>query len=128
MEGYSVRISEIYGVESDTLTARQRLMLKDFSNAVSLDEATQAGNFRFSPAFFATLDVNNEKAEDKHYQKYVVVTTDSTKLVTGSKSFITSLREIMAEMTGSGEEYQVECFRKPSANYKGKEFLTCSII
>lgn len=128
MEGYSARVTDIFGVERDTLTVRQRIMLKDFSNAISLDEATQNGPFRFTPAYCAVVEVDNPKSDDKHYKKYVVMSREGEKLVTGSESFFNALREIMDDMLGSGEEYEVECYRKPSANYKGKEFLTCSIV
>lgn len=124
MEGYSVNIREV----SRPITAKERVMLKDTTNAISLDEVTQSSKFIFEPDYYAILDVHNEKSEDKDYIKYVIVDKAGTKLVTGSESFFTSFRSIMDEMGGCDEEFQIEAYRMPSKNYKGKEFITCSIV
>lgn len=124
MTGYSVTISET----SKELTARARVAVKDTTNAVSLDDATKGGPLLIDLDYYVALDVHNEKSEDKDYRKYVVVDKAGTKYVTGSESFFSSLTEIVDEMDGSGEDFQVEVYRKPSKNYKGKEFLTCSIV
>lgn len=124
MEGYSVNIREV----SRTITAKERVMLKDTTNAISLDEVTQEGKFVFEPDYYAILDVHNEKSEDKDYVKYLIVDKAGTKLVTGSESFFTSFKDIMNEMEGCDEEFSIEVYRMPSKNYKGKEFITCSIV
>lgn len=124
MEGYSVKIQ----FASKELTAKERVMLKDTTNAVSLDEATQGAPLVIDPDYYVTLMVHNEKAEDKDYKKHVIVDKTGTKYVTGSESFITSFIAIMEEMDGTGEEFQIQVYRMPSKNYKGKEFLTCSIL
>ena len=124
MEGYSVNI--IFA--SKELSAKQKVMLKDTTNAVSLDEATQGAPLVIDPDFYVTLAVHNEKSEDKDYKKHVIVDKAGTKYVTGSESFFTSFAAIMDEMSGSDEEFQIQVYRMPSKNYKGKEFLTCSIV
>lgn len=124
MEGYSVNIREV----SRTITAKERVMLKDTTNAISLDEVTQDAKFVFEPDYYAILDVHNDKSEDKDYIKYVIVDKAGTKLVTGSESFFTSFKSIMDEMAGCDEEFGIEAYRMPSKNYKGKEFITCSIV
>ena len=61
--------------------------------------------------------------------KYVIVTKDGTKYVTGSNSFITAFEDIEDEMADAGEdEYEIEVYRMESKNYKGKQFITCSIV
>lgn len=124
MEGYSVNIREV----SRNITAKERVMLKDTTNAISLDEATQGAKFVFEPDYYAILDVHNEKSEDKDYVKYVIIDKAGTKLVTGSESFFTSFKSIMDEMDGCDEEFSIEAYRMPSKNYKGKEFITCSVV
>ena len=124
MEGYSVKIREV----SRPISAKERVMLKDTTNAISLDEATQGAKFIFEPDYYAILDVHNDKSEDKDYTKYVIVDKAGTKLVTGSESFFTSFTSIMSEMMGCDEEFSIEAYRMPSKNYKGKEFITCSIV
>lgn len=124
MEGYSVNIRTV----SRNITAKERVMLKDTTNAISLDEATQGAKFVFEPDYYAILDVHNEKSEDKDYVKYIIVDKAGAKLVTGSESFFTSFISIMDEMADCDEEFSIEAYRMPSKNYKGKEFITCSIV
>ena len=124
MEGYSVNIREV----SRSITAKERVKLKDTTNAIALDEVTQEAKFVFEPDYYAILDVHNEQSEDKDYIKYVIVDKAGTKLVTGSESFFTSFKDIMDEMEGCDEEFSIEAYRMPSKNYKGKEFITCSIV
>ena len=124
MEGYSVNIREV----SRNISAKERVMLKDTTNAISLDEVTQGAKFVFEPDYYAILDVHNEKSEDKDYVKYIMVDKAGTKLVTGSESFFTSFKSIMDEMANCEEEFSIEVYRMPSKNYNGKEFITCSIV
>lgn len=124
MTGYSVKIQSC----SKELTARDRVAIKDTTNAISLDEATQSSNVVIDIDYYAKLAVHNEHSEDKDYEKYIIVAKDGTKYVTGSTSFLTAMEEIVDEMADSGEDFQIEVYRMPSKNYKGKEFLTCSIV
>lgn len=124
MTGYSVKIVNA----SKELSAKERVALKDTTNATQLDEATQGGKVLIEPAFYVELAVHNEKSEDKDYSKYIIVDKSGNKYVTGSESLITAFIDIVDEMAGSDEEYGIEVYRVPSKNYKGKEFLTCSIV
>lgn len=124
MEGYSVKIRKV----SKEITAKERVMLKDTTNAIALDDVTKDAKFVFEPAYYAILDIHNEKSEDKDYVKYVIVDKAGTKLVTGSESFFTSFMDIMEEMEDCDEEFSIEVYRLPSKNYKGKEFITCSLV
>lgn len=124
MTGYSVKIQYC----SKELTARDRVAIKDTTNAVSLDEATKNSKVIIDLDYYAKLAVHNEHSEDKDYDKYIIVAKDGTKYVTGSTSFLTAMEEIVDEMEDSGEDFQLEVYRMPSKNYKGKEFLTCSIV
>lgn len=124
MTGYNVKITYC----SKELSARDRVAIKDTTNAVSLDEATQSSNVIIDIDYYAKLAVHNEHSEDKDYEKYIIVAKDGTKYVTGSVSFLTAMEEIVEEMADSGEDFQLEVYRMPSKNYKGKEFLTCSIV
>lgn len=124
MEGYKVEIRKV----SKQITAKERVMLKDTTNAIALDELTQQGKVILDPDFYAILNVTNPKSEDKEYTKYIIVDKAGTKYVTGSESFFTAFIDIMDEMTDTGEEFSIEVYRMPSKNYKGKEFITCSIV
>ena len=112
------------------LTARERVLLKDTSNAVKLDEVvTEDGTpFVLSPAAYAVLAVHNEKAksDDKDYEQYLILDSDGNKYVTGSQSFWNSFTDIWSDM--EGEPFELSIYKKPSKNYAGKCFLTCSIV
>lgn len=122
---YSVTITET----SKELSAKEKVQYKDVSDAVKLDEATQQGDVIIHPDFYMLLDIHNEKSDNTDYQNYLVVDVDGTKYVTGSKSFWSSFLNIVAEMMDvKDEEWGVKVHREPSKNYKGKDFLTCSVI
>lgn len=124
MTGYTVKIVEC----SKELSARDRVAVKDTTNAISIDEATKNSPLVVDIDYYVILSVHNEKSEDKDYEKYIIVDKSGNKYVTGSKSLLVSMLDIVDEMAGSGEEYSIEIYRVPSKNYKGKEFLTCSIV
>lgn len=123
MENYKVEIKE----SSKELSARERISLKDTTNAIKLDEALAEGNVIITPVDYAILGIHNEKADDKDYENYIIVDKSGTKYVTGSSSFWSSFIEIYEEMKGEDEEYSILAYRVESKNYKGKYFLTCSI-
>ena len=123
MEGYSVTVVE----SSRELTAKERIKIKDTTDAIKLDEATQKGAIVIAPDMYAVLGIHNEKSSDKEYKNYVLVDKDGTKYVTGSSSFWSSFKDIYDEMSGESEDYSIKVYRAPSKNYAGKEFITCSI-
>ena len=125
MEGYNVSVIRA----TKELTPREKIRVKDFSNAVSLDEATKDGKITIAYDYHVVLAVHNEKSDNKDYYKVVLVDGDGTKYVTGSEAFLTTLEQIVDEMIDAGEsDFELEIYRKDSKNYKGKQFLTCSIV
>lgn len=123
MNGYSVAIKE----SSRELTAKQRIALKDTTAAVKLDEATQVEPVIINVDMYAVLAIHNEKSENPDYDNYIVVDKNGTKYVTGSASFWSSFMDIFTEMEGEDEAWTLKVYRVPSKNYKGKDFITCSI-
>lgn len=124
-ESYVANIVE----SSKELSARERLRMKDFTNAQQLDSVVGEENetFVIAPAAYAIIEVHNEKSKDKKdYCKIVIVDTADNKFVTGSDSFIRNFMEIYDEM--DGEPFEIEVYKKPSKNYSGKEFITCSVL
>ena len=127
---YSVKVAE----SSKQLTAREKLMFSDTSNASKLDDVVEIGStVVLTPVDYAVLTVHNESSENKDYVVYVIVDKSGEKYVTGSTSFWDSFYDIWDVMhdsiaDGDIEEYQIEVYKKESKNYKGKYFLTCSVI
>jgi len=127
MEGYKVEIVH----STKELTVREKIRIKDLSNAIQLDDATQQeGNIVIDFDYYVILKVHNEfSKDDKDYNKYVIVDKSGNKFVTGSESFMTSLEGIVDEMADAGEtDFEIEVYRKDSKNYTGKQFLTCTIV
>ena len=125
MEGYSVEIVK----SSEELRGKAKIQMKDTSDAIKLDEATNNGaTLEFKPVKWAVLKIHNEKSDDKEYLNYVIVDNEGHKYVTGSNSFWEAFIGIYEDMEGEDEEWAVKVYRLPSKNYKGKELITCSII
>lgn len=125
MEGYTVKIEE----SSQELKGKMRIVMKDTSDALKLDEATEGGNsITIKVEKWAILKVHNEKSDDKEYLNYVIVDNEGHKFVTGSQSFWSSFINIYEEMKDEDEDWAIKVYRLPSKNYKGKEFITCSVI
>lgn len=121
---YSVTVQET----SKELTGKQKIQLKDTTDCVRLDRATQENAVFIDVDFWAILDIHNDKAQDKDYKNYVVVDKDGTRYLTGSESFWNSFSNIYDDMSEDGEEWKLKVYRMPSKNRQGKDFITCSVI
>lgn len=130
MTGYSVKIADA----SKELTKKERVMLKDTGDALKLDDVIQGEPIIINPDYWVKLMVHNEKSDNVDYPVYLIVDKNGTKYVTGSEAFWTTFSDIWDEMTdemtgdGNDEEWQLKCYKLDSKNYKGKQFLTCSVI
>lgn len=130
MENYSATIKET----THELSARERIMMKDTTNAKKIDTAideSEDGKIVINPADYVVLSIHNEKSKDrKDYENYLIIDRNGDKFYTGSPSFWSSFMEIWNEMKagGSDEEFEIEVYKVPSKNYSGKDFITCSII
>ena len=126
MEGYKAVVARA----SKELSAKEKIMLKDMSDAVKLDDEVKEQAIIIKPDFYAIINVHNEKSDTKDYTKIVLVDGDSgIKYTTGSMPFITTFEDIMEEMEDAGEtDFSLKVYAKESKNYKGKYFITCSII
>lgn len=121
---YEVKIRET-NVE---LTNRERIRIKDLQNAHKLDElVTPESSFSFEFGGYAILDIHNDNSKDNtDYTTYLVFDRDGNKYYTGSKTFWNSMWAILSEM--DDDDFSVEVTKHESKNYKGKFFLTASIL
>lgn len=120
---YSASIKEA----SRDLTAKERIMLKDTTSAVKLDQATQVEDIHISVDSYAILNIHNDKATPTDYENYIILDKNGTKYVTGSQSFWNAFMDIFSEMENESEEWSIRVYRHPSKNYSGKDFITCAI-
>lgn len=121
---YSAAVKE----SSRELTAKERVMLKDTSDCIMLNDLASKEAVIIDPAFWAVVSVHNEKSENKDYVVYVIVDKDGTKYKTSSENFMNSFRDILDDMYGEDEPYSIKCYTLPSKNRAGQSFLTCSLI
>lgn len=124
MTGYKSTIA----FANKELSAKEKVKLKDTTNAVQLTDAVENGSLVLDLDFYVILHIENDKAEDKEYDQIVLVDKGGCKFVTGSKTFMSTLAVIDDEMSNTNEDYQIEVYTVESKNHKGKSFLTCSIV
>ena len=124
MTGYEVKIVET----SKELSAKERIQLKDTTDAIKLDKATQVDSVEIDVDYYAELAIHNDKADDKDYANYVIVDKSGDRYVTGSPSFWSAFRNIFDEMATESEPWKLKVYRMPSKNREGKDFITCSLI
>lgn len=119
---------------SRELSAKERVMFKDFSNATSLVDFVNAQRDAGEKAIidiadYVVIDVFNPKAQDNtEYTVYLVIDKAGNKFYTSSEAFWSAFNNIATEMKGSDEEWGIEAVLIPSKNYKGKEILTCALV
>lgn len=124
MGNYNVEVKEA----SIKLSAKQRIAIKDTTSCIKLDEATKDEPLTIYPSFWAILNVHNEKSDNPDYENYVIVDKEGMRYVTGSASFWSSFIDIFKEMENEDEEWGIKIYRVESKNYKGKTFITCTIV
>lgn len=125
MTGYEVKIIE----SSKELSARERISLKNFDEMIALDDAVNAETPRLmiDVSGYVVVSVHNEKSDNVDYNKFIIIDKDGQRYITGSKPFFSSFMEIWDEMLGENEDWGITVYKRESNNYKGKEFLTCTI-
>ena len=123
---YSVTILE----SSKELTPKERVMYKDFSDAVKLDIGLESDEgIILYPDFYVLCKVDNDKARrDKEYFVLLVIDKAGTKYRTGSPTFIENFKAIYEDMKDVAEDWGIRVYGLPSKNFEGKSFLTCSVV
>lgn len=124
MQGYEAKIVD----SSRELTAKEKIQMKDTTDAIRLDEATKEKALIIKPVDYAVVSIHNEQSENKDYEVYVLIDKDGQRYVTGSEAFFSSFKNIWDEMCGEEEEWELNIYRMPSKNYTGRDFITCSIL
>lgn len=123
---YSVTIKE----SSRQLSPKEKVMVKDVTNAVALDKCVaDSDTFEIKPDYYVSLTIHNDKAKgDKDYDILMIIDENGNKFKTGSESFISAFTDIMGDMADCEEDWSLSVYGIPSKNYSGKRFLTCSVI
>lgn len=122
---FSATISE----SSRELTPYETVKFKDTANALKIDELTQEEEkVVITPKGYVVLDIHNEKSDNPDYKNFIIFDGLGTKYVTGSQSFWNSFIDIWNDMKDFDDDWEIELLRKPSKNFKGKDFITCALV
>ena len=122
---YSSKVIE----SNKNLTAKEQLILTELTDAVKLDSELDTGDLVIKPESYVVIQVHNEKASNKDYIVYIIQDENGTKYYTSSNSFWSAFENIKDVMNDNGEtDWCIKCYKKPSKNYSGKMFITCSVI
>ena len=102
------------------LTGKEKVRFKDLTASKKIDEeVTETQSLKIALDNYIILSVHNPKAEQIDYNVVIVVDKDGNSYYTSSTTFERALKE--------AEEWGIEVVKKPSSNYKGKFFLTCTV-
>ena len=122
---FSATISE----SSRELTPYETVKFKDTANALKIDELTQEDEkVVIAPKGYVVLDIHNEKSDNPDYKNFIIFDGLGTKYVTGSQAFWNTFINIWNDMKDFDEDWEIELLRKPSKNFKGKDFITCALV
>ncbi len=123
MNGYKSEITDVlYG----DLNWREKIQMKDCQNAMSIE-----GDMTFKPTKIALVHIDNPYTEDgeKEYGVCVIVAEEGM-YKTSSDSFISSLRNILAEISAAGaedEDWEIKVRAVKSKKNQGS-FFTAELI
>lgn len=122
-DNYSVKVIETIG----EFTKKELVRLKNIGVCQKLDEVvTETEKLIIDPLKAVAFSVHNEKSDNKDYEIYVIIDKNGESYVTGSNPFWDSYRDIVDDM--GDEDWSLEVYKMEAKNYRGKYFLTCSVL
>ena len=123
-DDYSSEIKE----SMKPLTGKQRVRYRDLTASKKLDElVTEDESLKVALDNYIVIAVHNSKADNPDYNVVIVVDKNGESYYTSSETFLKALEGVVKDMEGETEDWGVEIVKKPSSNYKGKFFLTCTV-
>ena len=109
------------------LTKREKVKYKELAGAKPLDELSQEiENPIIKVKDLILLEIHNEASENKDYTVCVIVDKDDNIYTTSSASFTEKSFDIYNDL--DGEDVDLKIIRKDSKNFKGKQFITCTLV
>lgn len=124
-DGYTSEIIE----SMIALTGKEKVRYKDLTASKKLDEEVAVdASLIVNLANYIIVKVHNPKADNPDYNVCIIVDKNGTSYYTSSDTFERALKDVVKAMEGETEEWGIEVVKKPSNNYKGKFFLTCTVF
>lgn len=121
---------------SRELTPVERIKMKDLGSTLSLDEELDTApdnKIVFKIELVLLIDIKNlrSKSGNTNYAVTVIVDADTgIRYRTSSESFTNALSDIVDDLAKNNiplTDVSFVAYRKPSKNYSGKNFLTCTL-
>lgn len=123
-DGYSSEIRESW----KPLSGKEKVRYKDLTASEKLDElVTEGESLKIDLANYILLGVHNPTADNPDYNVVIVVDKNGESYYTSSDTFYRALTDIIESMDGETEPWGIEVVKRPSTNYKGKFFITCTV-
>lgn len=121
--------SEIISTSLKEMTKVELVAMKDVTDCILLERYLEQNGDEviLEVKDYVELHVENDRSESKEYDVLVLIDTGGTKYRTGSDSFKRAFLDIFNELQGE-TGWGIKVFGKPSKNYNGKNFLTCSVV
>lgn len=113
---------------SKDLSVKERVAIKQIDSFTGLGDLDPETAPLIDVDYFAVLAVHNDEAETKDYDLYIVADKDGTIYKTSSTAFWSNFKSMMDELYGTDEEYKIKVLFKESKNYKGKSYVTCTLV
>lgn len=111
-----------------SLTGKEKVRYKDLTVSKKLDEeVTEDTALLVALANYIKLHVHNSKSENPDYDVMIVIDKEGNSYYTSSETFMRALESVINDMKDETEEWGIEVVKKPSSNFKGKFFLTCTV-
>lgn len=110
------------------LSGKEKVRYKDLTASKKLDElVTEGESLKIDLANYILLGVHNPTADNPDYNVVIVVDKNGESYYTSSDTFYRALTDIIESMDGETEPWGIEVVKRPSTNYKGKFFITCTV-
>ena len=110
------------------LSGKEKVRYKDLTASKKIDEeVTDTQSLKIALDNYVILAVHNPKAEQVDYNVVIVIDKEGNSYYTSSNTFERALKDVVDAMQGETEDWGIEVVKKPSSNYKGKFFLTCTV-
>ena len=110
------------------LSGKEKVRYRDLTASKKLDEeVSEDASLIVMLANYIKIKVHNSKADNPDYNVMIVVDKEGNSYYTSSETFMRALEGVVKDMEGETEEWGIEVVKKPSSNYKGKFFLTCTV-
>lgn len=121
--------SEIVETSMTNMSKVEQIAMKDVGDCILLETYVNEndGEVIIEPKDYALLHVENDRSESKEYDVLILVDSGGTKFKTGSQSFFNAFMDIYNDLKDE-TGWSIKVYGKPSKNYNGKNFLTCSVV